>query len=750
MAPTRTTRQADDSIIEKAGKTVTATVTVKGGKGVMSAINTACAVVSMKLGKYAADYIVLRTDNEVIAYFDEIIKSGFGAVDTETTSLDPMLCTIAGVCLYTPGMKAAYIPINHVSYITNVKLKDQISPDLMKAQFERCNESNVKWIMHNAVFDTRVIHHQIGITIPCFWDVYLAARCLNENEPAGLKELHLQYCDSNDTEALTYTELFSGIPFTLVPISTAYLYAAGDAVKTFELYEFQKQYLNRRNLPGPYSVFADLEMPLVPVVAAMEDAGMALDFDFCKYLSEKYNAELKVREEAFNNTLKMYQKELDAYKAKNPNHILSDPILITSSKQIAVLLYDVLQLPSVDKEKPRGTGEEILEKMDSPMTKVILDYRETAKLLSTYVDKMPEVINPFDKRVHCKFNQCGAKTGRFSSSDPNMQNIPSHNKEIRKMFRATEGYLLISADLSQQEPRTLAHVSGDEDLIRAYKDGKDIYAWIASTVYNVPYEDCMEFFPDGTKNPIGKERRGNCKSIVLGIMYGRGAKAIGEQIGCSTKKAQEIVDKFFKTYPKVQKFIDSTVENAKKTGYVETVWGRKRRLPDMMLEEYEFTMEGTRPANFDPLCFDDVEYSQEVDEVTKQKFIKMLKSAYGFKEKANVRSMAKQQGIIIKDNGGFIAEATRQCVNSVIQGTSADMIKRAMILIGNDAQLKEWGFRLLLQVHDELIGEAPAENVQKCAERFTGLMIAAAAEKIKVPMKCDAEITEVWYGEEVA
>lgn len=749
IAPNRSTRQADSAIIARCGQTKSAPISLKGGKGIMSAISSASAIVTMKLGKYADDYIVLRDDASVIAYFDKIIENTEGAIDTETTSLDPINCTIAGVCLYTPAMKPAYIPINHVSHITNVPLSNQVSAELVGAQIIRAGKALVKWIMHTANYDVRVIKHQLGVPILCYWDVYIGARLLNENEPAGLKDWHIKYCDSKDTEALSFEKLFAGIPFTLVPISIAYLYAAGDGLKTYEVYQYQKQFLNRRTLPGVFHVFMNLEMPLIPVVTEMEDAGIAYDEEFGKYLSDKYNAMLIERAEAFYKVASMYQKELDAYKTSHPNHILDDPILITSPDQIAVLLYDVLGYKSPEKDKPRGTGEDILLKLDVPLSKAILDYRETSKLLTTYVDKMPKILDPNTGRIHCKFNQVGAGTGRFSSSEPNMQNIPSHNKEIRKMFKATDGYCFISCDLSQQEPRTLAHVSQDPNLIQAYIDGKDIYAWIASSIYNIDYDECKEKHVDGTDNPEGKKRRDSVKSIILGIMYGRGAKAISEQVGCTVKEAQAIVDKFFKAYPKVKDFIDGTIAAAKQMGYVETVWGRKRRLPDMMLDEFEFILEGG-PQNFDPLAFDAQELSYEVDEVTKRRLTASLKSARSWKEKENIKIQARQQGIKIKDNGGFIAEASRQCVNSIIQGSSADMIKKAMIMIGNDQQLRDWGFRLILQVHDELIGEAPDAVAKVCADRVSALMVEAAAERITVPMRCDAEITKCWYGEVVA
>lgn len=748
--PPRATRQSDAAIVSKASKSRTVAPTVKGGKGIYDKISTISAVVNTKLGKYKDKYLLLRDKESVKQYFDAIIQNGEGAIDTETDSLDPITCTLAGVCLYTPGQKAAYVPMHHISYITGVESNNQVADDVMRELLAQCDECNVDWVMHNAKFDIRVIKNQLGIKIKCCWDTMLAAKCLNENESAALKDLHLKYCASEDSESLTYDKLFEGVPFTQVPISTGYLYAAGDPIKTWKLMEFQKQYLNEDKLPGPYYVFKNIEMPIIPVVADMEDTGITLDLEFAQQLSEKYNAILKEREDNFYKVLSMYSKEIDDYKAKNPNHKLSDPISISSPTQIAIVLYDILNLTSPDANKPRGTGEDILLALDVPLSKAILDYRETSKLLTTYVDKLPNVVNSKTGKIHCSFHQYGAATGRFSSSDPNMQNIPSHNKEIRRMFSAGPERVLISCDFSQQEPRTLAHMSQDENMIQAYIDGKDIYAWIAEKIYRVPYEECKEFRPDGTKNPEGKKRRDSVKSIILGIMYGRGAKAIAEQLNCSVKEAQKIVDQFYSSFPKVRNWMDSTMNNARITGYVETAWGRKRRLPDLLLEPYEFKMEGGQPMDFDPLSFDEPsEVSSEVPDSIKKEYSKRLDATWSMKEKRNIMFEAKGRGISIKDNGGFIADAERQCINSVIQGSSADMTKLAMIAIGNDEYLKEKNCQLLLQVHDEVIAECPAIYAKECAARLSELMINAASSKISVPMKCDAEITRVWYGDPI-
>ena len=746
--PVRSNRQTDSAVVKKSKNKKFEPVGVKGGTDIMAVVNQAVAVAELKLGKYAQDYTLIRDEDNLINYFSSILENGICAIDTETTSLNPITTTLVGVCLYTPNCKPAYIPINHISYITQARTKNQLTESDILKQLSRCND--VKWIMHNAKFDIRVIKNQVGIKLDCYWDTMLAAKCLNENESAALKNLHLKYCKSKDTEALTYESLFSSIPFSLVPIKTAYLYAAGDAIKTFELYEFQKQHLNRRKLPGPYKVFTELEMGVLPVVCDMEDTGITLDVDFCNELSEKYTSMKQASLDRFYSSLEPYADKIAKYRSVNPNK-LDDPIKISSSTQMAILLYDIMGLESPDTNKPRGTGEDIISQFDTEVASCILEYRGIEKLLSTYIDKMPTMMLE-DGKIHCSFNQYGAATGRFSSDSPNMQNIPSHNKEIRRMFRASDGCVLVGSDFSQQEPRVLAYVSGDKNMREAYLKGKDIYAWIASFIYHVPYEDCKEFFPDGTTNPEGKKRRQSVKNVILGLMYGRGTKAIADQLNCSIKEAQKVVDKFFNSFPSIQNFVESTQNNAHRNGYVETVWGRKRRLPDMLLDGYEFSyIEGKEPFGFDPLDFNAKldDGPKEVDVATKKKYTKLLSNAYGWKAKQNIINQAINEGISIKDNGGKIADASRQCVNSIIQGTSADITKYAMIAIGRDEKLNELGFKLLLQVHDEVIGECPRENAKQCADRLCEVMVNAALDIVDIPMKCDAEITECWYGPEV-
>lgn len=230
-------------------------------------------------------------------------------------------------------------------------------------------------------------------------------------------------------------------------------------------------------------------------------------------------------------------------------------------------------------------------------------------------------------------------------------------------------------------------------------------------------------------------------------MYGRSTKSIAEQLGVSVQKAQEITDKFFNSFPNVQKFIQDTEDFARANGYVETAWGRKRRLPDMKLPEYEFSY--SSEFNFNPLDFETENSNLDVPEQDIRFYTEKLNRTRYFRDKVAIKDDAKRNGIIIKDNTMYIAEAQRQCVNSVIQGSSADCTKLAMIHIHDDEELKNMGCKLVIQIHDEVIVEVPIENAKKCAERLAKLMIDAPKDKLSVPMKVDTEITKCWYGEEI-
>lgn len=763
--PTRPGRTQDKNIAGKvkAPTRKSTAVTLKGSDSMLNRINQIQATVETNLGKYHEQYQVIREEEVLHDFITDCIGNGYISIDTETDGLDPLQNTLAGICPYTYGQKGSYIPVNHFSYVTGMKVANQLPIEFIVKEFNRLLAKKPDIDMFNAKFDIRFLRANGLKDIYCTWDGYLASRILNENEEhKNLKHLHNKYCLDGKGDAFRFDDLFKGIPFTYIPINTGYLYAAHDPVITTELCDYQRKYLredtDRQDIKDMYWVFKNIEMPCISVVADMEDNGILFDTEYAQELSEKYNILLEEKKTHFYELCNMYDKEITEYKVKNPNHKLDTPIGIGSSTQIAILLYDVLGIESPDKKNPRGTGVDILSKIDNPIAQAVLDYREIQKLLSTYIDKLPDCVNPKDGRIHCSFNQYGADTGRFSSSDPNLQNIPSHNKDIRKMFVASPGYVLMSSDYSQQEPKVMTQMCGDKKMLDAYRHGKDLYAQIASIAFNTEYENCLEFRPDGTTNKEGKERRSSAKSILLGILYGRGINSVAEQLHTTKQKAQQIQDKIFKGFPAIPKFEQDSKNMALELGYVTTLWGRKRRLPDLGLEEFVFSWKDGTPPDDDLLDFDtELVFDEdgipkpmdyEVPEDIKQYYLKKLRKAWG-SQKRTIFEEASKEGIKILDNGAKIADADRQVVNARIQGSAADMSKLAMIKVGNDAKLKELGFRLLIPVHDELIAECPQETAKEASQRFAQLMSEAASSKLTVPISCDVEITKEWYGERI-
>lgn len=763
VVPNRPTKQ-DDSKTLISSKRKQSSVIVKGGGNTLSSKVATAKMMSEKLlGHLRDELISIQDEQELINYIDAVIENGIMSLDTETNGLDRVSGQIAGICIYTPGQKPAYVPCGHLSHMTRMPVKGQLSKEFIAEQLNRVVDAEVKLLFHNAKFDMHVCYWMLGVSVKPYWDTNIASNLLNENEPHNLKVLWTKYCTDKEegAEIAKFNTLFQGVEFPLIPIDVAYLYAAQDALMTYELYEFQKQYLDpssplcaERGLTKVSQVFFEIELPLIEVVYEMEKTGIYLDMPYVNSLKEKYGKVLHDAKAKAEEQISKVQELIDELAVHKPAlyRKLDKPLNIGSPTQLAILLYDVMCLQSSDKSKPRGTGEDILKAMKHPLCDAILEYRSVAKLMSTYIEALPAQINKTTGRVHASFNQYGAKTGRFSSSDPNLQNIPSGNKDIRKMFIPAPGYVLVGSDYSQQEPRCLAHMSGDENMINSYLEGKDIYATIASGLYKMPYDECLEFRPDGTVNPEGKKRRNSVKPVLLGIMYGRGASSIAEQMGISKKEAEKIISDFFVGFPKVGKFVVDSQANARDYGFVETAYGRKRRLPDMQLEPYEFKpVQSAKSANFNPLFDDEDEEFDEnyVPEEVYLKYSALLDKAWSHSKKEQIKQQAKEEGYIIKDNGGFIADAQRQCVNSIIQGSSADITKSAMIKLHHDLVLKELGFKLLLTVHDEVIGMCPRENVAKVSPRMSEVMINVAAERISVPMSCDVEVTERWYGEQL-
>ena len=667
----------------------------------------------VKSGRLHAEgeYEIIRTPERLKEVMETYLTGVSEYVlDVETTGLDVYNDILVGICLYNPDLPSFYVPFNHTD-LQNKRVEGQMTEEECKAvMLPYLANGSLKCINHNIKFDDKVVTFQWGQRIAnVWWDTNIAGWVLNENEKHGLKPMYNKYILNGEGSDEDFGDLFEGIPCNYIPIDIFAIYGANDGFKTWALYQFQKKYL-RENHPRAdyrklYHVFRDIEMPLIDVCMDMELRGVEIREDYAKELSVKFNAEMAEKEKLCDE----YVAKFDKFIEENPTLMRltkgTKKINYNSPQQVACLFYDIFKLKSVSRKEPRGTGDKIVQQHRNKAKKAgtkkgeefiqFLDnyqrYKECGKLLGTYIDKIPEVKCAKTNAVHTTYNQYGAKTGRFSSSDTvtkiNLQNIPSHEKSIRKIFRARDGYKFVGGDFSQIEPRVLSYVSGDEAMQEAYREGKDLYAIMGSKVYGVPYEDCREFYPDGTVNAEGKHRRTTMKSVLLGIMYERGAKAIGEQFDKSAEWAQKLIDDFYKSFPKIQQLRLKVEKMAEEYGYVTTIQGRKRRLPEMQLPDH-----------------DDYRYQ----------------------------------------------EAHRQSLNAVIQGSSADIMKLAMIAIYNDPQYKALDCHMVITVHDELIMEVPEDHIKEGADLLVNTMKRVGHSLIDLPMSVDAEVNDYWYGENLA
>lgn len=317
-------------------------------------------------------------------------------------------------------------------------------------------------------------------------------------------------------------------------------------------------------------------------------------------------------------------------------------------------------------------------------------------------------------------------------------------------------YTIVGADFSQQEPRLLAWYAQDQNMIDAYMHKKDLYSTVASKMYKNKYEDNLEHFPDGSKNPEGAIRRASAKAVVMGLLYGRGAASVAEQLTENTgklvtpKEAQTIIDQFFEGFPKVHQWIKQTQEDCKKNGYVTDLWGRVRRLPDIQLPKYTIRFNKNKKDTFyfNPFLNCSDKENAEAKRIL-EKYERATQRIRGRNEYAKLKETAsKEDGVDIIDNGAFISQAERQSVNARVQGGAASITKRAIIAIYNDPILKELNFHMMLYVHDEIIGECPKINAEKAAARLSELMIESPKPKCMIPMKCDAVMVPAWYYDE--
>jgi DNA polymerase-1 len=486
---------------------------------------------------------------ELTIIMEEIKKCGYVSIDTETTSINPREASLVGISLAVNEHAAWYVPVGHDAG-QNLPVKevlDTLQPVLAS--------SEIKKIGQNLKYDYQVFKNHGYFLAGISFDTMVAAYLIDSSRRQlnlGALASHWLNLNTIPIEKLIGTGK-NQISFSSVSIADAAKYSGEDAVLPLQLKNIFMPLLKERQC---FELFDTIEMPLVTVLAEMEWAGIALDCALLKTLSIEHQAHVQ-------SLIK------DIYQYAGCEFNLNSP------KQISEILFDKLELSKSKKTKTGlSTDVDALEKLSSehPIVPLILDYREDQKLLSTYIDALPLAVNAKTGRVHTSFNQTITATGRLSSTEPNLQNIPVRTeagKRIREAFVAPDGFRLISADYSQIELRILAHLSNDSVLVEAFHQDKDIHTQTASAIYNV--------FPE----MVTSEMRRNAKTINFGLMYGMGPINLSRQLGISFTEARDFIDRYFVQFPSIHAFMDSCIASAGKNGYSETLLGRRRYLPDI-------------------------------------------------------------------------------------------------------------------------------------------------------------------------
>jgi DNA polymerase-1 len=654
----------------------------------VSTVNAELNEMSKAVQEYFKDSkaILIRTKDQLHDYVTSCIEAGYAGIDTETTGLDRQNDWIVGASLYYPGGVECYIPMKHLVPIFESPYKGQLSYQEVSEEFKRMENSSIRLIFANADYDLAMIYKDLKVDF-CdrfYYDVILAWRCLKENELHNdLKFLYNKYVLKGKGDPKRFSDFFSVKLFPFSDPEIAKLYAANDAKITYDLFKWQLPYVTeshpkckKAHLEAISRLIWDLEMPMVKVCQNMHRTGMYIDKNVANALKKRYR-------EDYNKEMKklqdMVQEIIDnstvSYSGKRPFTRGSD-FNPGSPPQVNYLVYDLLQVP---KGNSSGTGKEVLNEINLPVTNQILKVRSLSVLINTFVDKLPNSVAR-DGRIHGQFKQIGADTGRMSSAEPNLQNIPSHAVDIRHMFRATPGYVMLGSDFSQQEPKLTAFVGDIKEMCEGFAHGKDAYALIASVSFNMPYEKCLEFHPETHEyQPDGKARRSEAKSILLGVLYGRSIPSIADQLygkrddmtdEQKQKAAQKVFDAVMNAFPGLRNLMINTQKHASQYGYTETILGRRRHLPDMQLPEFEFkAMKGYVNPDVDPL---DVNTLENRDEIPKHVIDDLKKEFSRYKYYGQIAKRTKQlyeeEHIRVINNRPKINDATRQCVNSVVQG----------------------------------------------------------------------------------
>lgn len=707
---------------------------------------------------------LITTTEAYKAYIQKCLKNGTVAIDTETSGLSPIFDICAGLCLYTPGESAVYIPINHIDPVTMFPVEENLPVEIIREGLEEL-KSCKEILMHNALFDMKVMFYQLGVKVVPTWDTQVAGRLLytrRKFDDNSLKGLYQRYYGRLGQDKYSFSDLFKNFPFPEVPLDCAYVYAAQDAYMTYKIYEKQKRYFRNNSYPSLGFIMREIEVPIIEVTFDMCARGVRLDHEYAKKMQEEYAILVSEAEQKIIRLLEPHKEKIVQYRMRKGDECkLPEKINFVSSQQLAILFYDILEYPLPKKQRrknasktERPTNEETMKLLGTEISLAVLDHKKKFTLKNNFIDKLPGLVNPDTGKIHASFDPTRTDTGRFACEDPNLQQIPSrgNGKEVRKMFLPTEGYYMISIDYSAQEPRITTHLCDDPKMKATYNAGEDLYAKIASLCFSKPYEECLDKWPNGKDNPDGYKRRASAKQLVLGICYGKSIPSIAEELASvqgrsvSIDEAQGIYDSVLDNFPNLRIFMQYCVEFAKDHGYTETMFGRRRNMTAIQFDEFVFSTSneylGEGLLDFSPTT------KKKVPKEIQWYYLNRLEDCPNYYAQRDIIKEAALGGIIIEQRPGYDNEA-RQCINTPIQGSAADQMKIAMLKIHRDQLLKDLDAHIIIQVHDELICECPKENIVDVTKRLKYLMETAVSDYLSVPTTCDIAIFERWEGEKL-